>query len=127
MLQLIHISEGLRMFKRSLMISAKGYKRYEGSAEQILRQIIDNCWNEKKEYFQVSKGNYTNFYCRDFGIVTIPLIELGYKDKVIKTLEYAMNCYYIVAHCTLRYMKVQLRHQQLLKCVQIAPCFLNSS
>ncbi len=94
MLQLIHISEGLRMFKRSLMISAKGYKRYEGSAEQILRQIIDNCWNEKKEYFQVSKGNYTNFYCRDFGIVTIPLIELGYKDKVIKTLEYAMNCYY---------------------------------
>jgi len=90
MIKLIHISEGMRIFLRSIRIKFKGYKKFKGNASEICEQIIEKCWNAKDGYYQVSNGNYNEFYCRDFGICTDALIELGYKDRVIKTLEYAL-------------------------------------
>jgi hypothetical protein len=70
-----------------------GYKRHEGDAAEICRQIVDRCWNPEREYFQVSNGNYPEFYCRDFGIATGALLGLGHGEKVRKTLEYAMGAF----------------------------------
>ena len=85
----VFFTEGLRMLKRSIKIRAEGIKRYSGNAQQICKQIINDCWNGK--YFQVSNGNFNEFYTRDFGWCTEALLNLGYRDKVLKTLEYAMD------------------------------------
>jgi hypothetical protein len=91
MINLTYISEGLRMFSRSLRVRAKGVKQYKGNAEQICKQIVKDCWNGR--YFQVSNGNFPEFYMRDFGWCIDSLIKLGYKKEVRKTLEYVLSVY----------------------------------
>lgn len=79
------------MFNRSLKVRLKGIKKYNGKPEQILRNIIDNCWNGR--VFNASAGHFNLFYIRDFGISTQALINLGYKQKVVKTLSSALETY----------------------------------
>jgi len=89
MLKLIHITEGLRIFRRSLRVKRKGTKKYKGKAQDICNKIVKDCWNGT--YFQTSTGHFCEFWTRDFGWCTEPLIKLRYKDKVKKTLEYALE------------------------------------
>jgi len=91
MLNPIFLLEGLRIVKHSIKVKLKGIKKYKGNAKQICRQVIEDCWNGR--YFQVSTGHFTEFYIRDFGWCTHSLLNLGYRDKVIKTLDYALNIY----------------------------------
>ncbi len=93
MLKPILVMEGMRIFLRSLRIKLRGYKKYEGNAAHVCEKIVGECWNRKKGYYQVSNGNYPEFYCRDFGICTDALIELGHRERVVKTLEYAMKIF----------------------------------
>ena len=83
--------EALKMFSWHLKRGWVGYHRYKGSAEQICESIIDDCWNGK--FFQVSSEHYNLFYMRDFGWCTHSLLKLGYKEKVKKTLEFALESY----------------------------------
>tara|TARA_Y100000310_G_scaffold316956_1_gene369282 strand:+ start:3006 stop:4058 length:1053 start_codon:yes stop_codon:yes gene_type:complete len=66
-------------------------KKYKGSAEEICRQIVEECWNGR--YFQTSTGNFAQFWARDFGWCTASLLKLGYNEKVKQTLRYAVNRY----------------------------------
>ena len=86
-------TEGLRIAFRGIVKHFLGYKKYEGSSEDICRQIIGDCYDENKNYFRVSTGHFKQFYSRDFGMVCESLINLGYKDMVINTIEYAMNIF----------------------------------
>lgn len=88
---LIEISEGFRIFRHVLKLKLDGPKKYKGNAEEICKQIIDDCWNGY--YFQTSSGHFLQFYARDFGICVDSLIRLGYKKEVNKTLAYALKCY----------------------------------
>jgi hypothetical protein len=90
MINLNVINAGLRMFKRNIKVNLFGLPKYKGDVNQICKEIINICWNDKYQYFMTSKGNYTEYYCRDFGMVTKALLSLGYKDKVKKTLEFAL-------------------------------------
>lgn len=92
-MQLIHLSEGMRMFRRRLRVLFKGIKKYKGSSAEICRSIIRDCWNADHQYFQASAGHFCEFWTRDFAWCIMPLIRLGYKEKVLKTLEYAMNIF----------------------------------
>lgn len=83
------ILEGLRMFKRSLRVRASGFGTYGGDAKNICKKIIEDCWNG--QYYQVSNGHFIEFYTRDFGWCTPSLLKLGHRDRVIKTLEYALR------------------------------------
>src|SRR3989339_698550 len=87
------IKEGLRIFSRSIKISFSGFAKYSGNDEQICNNIVSKCYNKEKQFFQASLGNYPEFYSRDFGMCTASLIKLGYRDKIIKTLEYALSHY----------------------------------
>jgi len=89
MIQLL--SEGFRIFKRKLHVSKHGFKKYPGNADQICKANINDCWNGK--YFQVSAGHFREFYIRDLGWCIDSLLKLGYKDKVLKTLSYALDIY----------------------------------
>lgn len=89
MITLNHLSEAYRIFKRK--IKTRKTKKYKGNAEQICNKIIQDCWNGS--YFQTSSGHFSCFYIRDFGWCINSLLKLGYKDKVLKTLEYALSKY----------------------------------
>jgi len=91
MLNPVLLSESLRIFKRSVKAKLKGIKRYKGNAKQICQQIVNDCWNGT--YFQTSNGHFCQFYCRDFGLCTDSLLELGYVDEVRSTLDYALNIF----------------------------------
>lgn len=88
-----HISEGLRMWKRARRVRRSGFKKYEGDASEICRQVLDDCWNDKEKFLQVSAGHFNQFYARDFGWCTDSLLKLGMKDKVVLTLQYALERY----------------------------------
>ncbi len=79
------------MFLRRIRVGFFGFHRYKGSAADICRQIIDNCWNGR--YYQTSTGHFTSFYTRDFGFCTLALIHLGNKERVQNSLEWAMSCF----------------------------------
>jgi len=88
---LIDLSEAARIFKRYRHVKRYGIRYYRGNADQICRQIVDECWNGK--YFQTSTGHFCEFYMRDFGWCIDSLLKLGYRKEVIKRLEYALNIY----------------------------------
>ncbi len=87
------ILDGIRISLRVQKARITGINKYVGNTEGICRRIIRDSYNKKKEYFMVSPGNFKEFYARDFGICCESLIELGYKEQVRKTLEYAMKKY----------------------------------
>ncbi len=84
-----YISEGFRILKRAVSVQINGIKRYPGNAEDICQQIVNDCWNGR--YFQTSIGHFCEFYTRDFGWCTYSLLRLGYKEEVVKTLDYALT------------------------------------
>ncbi|MEM3127362.1 MAG: hypothetical protein QW331_04845 [Candidatus Woesearchaeota archaeon] len=86
MIRPIFISEGLRMFRRRHFSLQK---RFQGNANQICSRIVNSCWNGR--YFQTSLGHFCEFYTRDFGWCTESLLKLDYKEKVRKSLEYALE------------------------------------
>ncbi len=81
------LKDGLRIFKQRF---CKGHA-FLGDAKSISENILSTCWNGK--YFQVSSGNFNEFYMRDFGYVIEPLLQLGYRQEVLRTLEYALEKY----------------------------------
>lgn len=64
-------------------------KKYHGSAQEICQQVVKECWNGK--FFQVSTGNFAQFWTRDFGWCVSSLLELDYEKEVHATLKYALN------------------------------------
>jgi len=87
----VYISEGIRYFIRSVKRKLYGPKRYPGTVRYICKAIIDDCWNGK--YFRNSAGHYAEFWARDFGWCVEALLKLGYRNKVLKTLDYALGRY----------------------------------
>lgn len=89
----IEFREALRMFRRARRVRKYGFHRYDGSAEDICRQIIADCWNDEKQYLQVSTGHFCEFYVRDFAHCAEALVKLGYKKQVAATLKYALETF----------------------------------
>ncbi len=87
----ILLKKGLGIFNRSIRVRFRGIRKYNGNAKQILRQVVDDCWNGS--YFQASAGHFSCFYIRDFGISVQALLNLGYREKVVKTLKFALDNY----------------------------------
>ena len=77
------------MYKHLRQVKKYGYTQYPGSAEQICKAVVDNCWNGR--FFQTSAGHYNEFYSRDLGWCTDALVQLGYTKQLKKTLVYALE------------------------------------
>ena len=73
--------------------------RFEGNARAITKQIVDGTWNGT--FFKTSLGHYDYFWMRDFGTVAESLVRLGHKDKVHKTLQWALRNYRKADHVTI--------------------------
>lgn len=83
--------EGMRMFVRSLRVRLFGFRRLGGTADEICRESIKRCWNGR--FLMVSSGHFSVFYTRDFGFCVDSLLKLGYREKVLKTLDYALGVF----------------------------------
>ncbi len=91
MLNLLHLQEACRVFKRARKVNKYGFNQINGDAESICREIVKNCWNGR--YFLTSTGHFRQFWIRDFAICVEALIYLGYKEEVSKTLDYVLNIF----------------------------------
>ncbi len=81
------------MFRRSVKVKSKGFKKYKGAPKEILKQIVDNCYNKKHNFFQTSLGHFSEFYTRDFAFCVSSLMQLDYKKECISTLKYALGSF----------------------------------
>jgi GH15 family glucan-1,4-alpha-glucosidase len=93
----ILVSESARMVLRRIRVSLKGVKQYSGNSEQICEQIIKDCYTKEKNYFMVSQGHFCEFYARDFGWCSEALLDLGYEQEVLNTLDYALGVFRITS------------------------------
>jgi len=66
-------------------------ERFEGSAKDICRQIIDRLW--EGNFYRTSLGHFNFFWMRDFGTVAESLVKLGHEEKVHHTLQWALRRY----------------------------------
>jgi hypothetical protein len=90
---MVLVGEGIRIVARSLNVRLRGFKRYEGTAKQICKRIVQGCWNG--QYFQTSaSGHFAEFWTRDFGWCIDSLLKLGYRKEALKTLAYALNAFH---------------------------------
>lgn len=87
----ILFAQGLKYFQRSWKRRLMGNKRFSGDANNICRNIIQNCWNGF--YFRNSLGNYNEFWSRDFGISVEALLQLDYEKEVYSTLNYVLDIF----------------------------------
>jgi hypothetical protein len=87
----VWLAEALRIYFRSLRTKLSGLPVYKGNAEEICKNIVERCWNKKQHYFQTSAGHFCQFYTRDFGWCVKPLLNLGYKEEVLHTLDFALR------------------------------------
>lgn len=83
------LKEALRFVNHSIKQIFQNHKKYQGNHIEICQKIVDDCWNGN--FFRTGAGNFNQFWTRDFGFCCESLINLGYKDKVKKTLEYALT------------------------------------
>lgn len=92
---LAYLDPGFKMTNKSFKRKLLGFKKYQGSFEEMSKQILDECYVGSKKYeghkyYNVSNGHFKQFYCRDFGMITEGLLKLGYKEEVFSTLRYAL-------------------------------------
>ncbi len=90
-MDLVLAGEALRILRRRLHVLRRGLPAYPGTAEEVVSQILDACWNREEGFYMVSSGHFRQFYVRDFAWVVRALIALGHKEEVRKTLSYALE------------------------------------
>ncbi|MFP4523287.1 MAG: hypothetical protein ACOCQQ_02750 [Candidatus Nanoarchaeia archaeon] len=86
-----HLIQGKRMLARHRRVRGKNFTRLGDDATFICQQILKKTWTGV--FYKTSLGHYPVFYARDFAMVVDALLELGYRDRVIKTLRYALTQY----------------------------------
>lgn len=89
-----HLIEAKRMLSRHRKVRGKHFTKVgaQGAdATSICEAIVEQTWTGV--FYKTSLGHYPVFYARDFGMVVDALLELGHRDRVIKTLRYALTHY----------------------------------
>lgn len=80
----------LRAEKRQIQNRYFGkVQRFDGNARSICAQILDTLW--EGDFYRTSLGHFDFFWMRDFGTVAEAIVEIGHRDRVIHTLEFAMK------------------------------------
>jgi hypothetical protein len=85
--QLVFLAEGLRLAARRLR--PQPVPRYEGSAEDICRQVVAAAWNGT--YFRAGQGHLDQFWLRDLAISLEGLLDLGYRGQALSSLRWALG------------------------------------
>lgn len=73
-------------------------ERFDGNAQQVGEQIIERVW--QGEFYRTSLGHFDFFWMRDFGTVAHSLTHIGHKDRVQRTLNWALMNFMKSNHVT---------------------------
>jgi hypothetical protein len=71
--------------------SSRGFHRFEGNVEDVLRQIVLANWNGR--YLSCGIGNHTIVYVRDLSISAEALIRTGFLSEVRRTVNFMMKAF----------------------------------
>ena len=85
------IGMGLHVASVRLRRAALGHRRRVGTAEEILRAGLEDCWTG--EYLTASPGHYRQFWTRDTGFAAGSLVRLGgpWPSRLLSSLRWAMG------------------------------------
>ncbi len=87
------IAEGTRIIGHGIATRLRGPRRYEGDAKEICERVVAACWDERLDIFLTSTNNYPLFYARDFGMCVDSLLALGHRERIKRTLAWAISHY----------------------------------
>lgn len=82
-----YASSSARVVARRL----RGPRRFRGDARAILAAVVDACWTG--EYLAASGGHFRQFWTRDFGFSAPALVRLGHRDRVVGSLNWALDAW----------------------------------
>jgi hypothetical protein len=82
---------GLHVASVRVQRAIRGHTRHTGSAEEILRAGLEECWSGR--YLTASPGTYKQFWTRDTGFAAPSLVRLGgpWPERLLSTLEWAFG------------------------------------
>jgi hypothetical protein len=85
------IGMGLHVASARVARAVRGHRRYPGSATDILRAGLEDCWSG--EYLTASPGHYRQFWTRDTGFAAASLVRLGgaWPGRLLSTLTWAIE------------------------------------
>ena len=71
----------------------RGHRRFEGTAEEILRAGLEACWTG--EFLTASPGTYRHFWTRDLGFAAAALMRLGdpWPGRLEASLAWALDAW----------------------------------
>ena len=82
-----YATSGLRTVRRGFV----GPHRYPGDVRAIIRAILEDCWAGDRH--TASAGHFRQFWTRDLGFSSAPLVRLGYRDRVAASLAWALDAW----------------------------------
>ena len=84
---------GLRVAAVRGRRALRGHRRFEGTAEDILRAGLEACWTG--EFLTASPGTYRHFWTRDLGFAAPALMRLGdpWPARVASSLAWALDAW----------------------------------
>src|SRR5579862_375602 len=88
-LDLVLLGAGINVASRSIVRRLFGWKRYPGTATDICAAVVEDCWTG--EFFAGSAGHFKQFWTRDLAMCTPALCNLGYRDRVVASWEWALE------------------------------------
>jgi hypothetical protein len=85
------IAMGLHVASSRVRRVVRGHRRYPGTAEEILRAGLEDCWSG--EFLTASPGTYRQFWTRDTAFAAPSLVRLGgpWPERLLASLAWAMR------------------------------------
>lgn len=80
-------SSAARIARRAV----RGHRRHPGDARAIARACVEASW--AGDHFTASGGHFRQFWTRDLGFSSVPLVATGYRDRVLASLAWAMDAW----------------------------------
>jgi hypothetical protein len=82
---------GAHVARVRLRRALRGHRRYQGTAEEILRAGLEACWSG--EYLTASPEHYRQFWTRDTGFAAPALVRLGdpWPERLLSSLGWAID------------------------------------
>jgi len=85
-------------FIRSTRRTWAGPRRYPGDARAVCRAVLDACWDGT--HVNASAGHFRQFWTRDLGFSAAALVRLGYRERVVSSLAWALDAWSVRGRIT---------------------------
>jgi hypothetical protein len=82
-----YVSSGARIVRRTV----GGHRRHPGDARAIARACVEMSWDG--DHFDASGGHFRQFWTRDLGFSTVPLVRTGFGPRVHASLAWALRAW----------------------------------